>query len=163
MTAGTTLGDKAVFAVDVMSEQVPNPSSGVELSDRPLLGLDLRHGTQARLRWKLNELDLHTLLVGQRVFVEEVAGLGLGRVIPGLDERTAQAAVWTGHHHMGTTRMSETPATGVVDPDGRIHGLRNLYVTGASLFPTGGFANPTLTAIALSDRLATHIAQGAWW
>jgi choline dehydrogenase-like flavoprotein len=38
-----------------------------------------------------------------------------------------------------------------------VHGFANLYVAGSSLFPTGGWANPTLTIIALALRSAEHI------
>ena len=62
-----------------------------------------------------------------------------------------------GYHHMGTTRMGSTPGTGVVDADGRVHGYHNLYVAGSSVFPTGGWANPTLTILALVHRLAEHL------
>ena len=58
---------------------------------------------------------------------------------------------------MGTTRMSADPKTGVVDADSRVHNYRNLYVAGSSVFPTSGWANPTLTIIALSLRLADHL------
>ena len=60
---------------------------------------------------------------------------------------------------MGTTRMSDSPSTGVVDKTGRLHGVSNLYVAGSSVFPTVGFANPTLTIIALSLRLADHLSN----
>ena len=53
--------------------------------------------------------------------------------------------------------MSETPRTGVVDPDCRVHDVTNLYVAGSSVFPTAGFANPTLTIVALALRLADHL------
>ena len=66
-----------------------------------------------------------------------------------------------GYHHMGTTRMSLSPRDGVVDPDCRVHGVRNLYVAGSSVFPTGGWANPTLTILALAHRLADHLQQQA--
>ena len=61
------------------------------------------------------------------------------------------------HHHMGTTRMHEDPKRGVVDPDCRVHGIENLFVAGSSVFPTCGHANPTLTIVALTLRLADHI------
>ena len=58
---------------------------------------------------------------------------------------------------MGTTRMHADPARGVVDADARVHGVDNLFVAGSSLFPTGGFANPTYTLVALALRLADHL------
>jgi choline dehydrogenase-like flavoprotein len=57
----------------------------------------------------------------------------------------------------GTTRMHDDPRQGVVDANCRVHGLRNLYVAGASAFPTGGAANPTLTLVALSLRVSDHL------
>ena len=56
-------------------------------------------------------------------------------------------------HLMGTTRMAGSPNLGVVDSDARVFGTRNLYVAGGSVMPTAGFANPTLTIIALACRL----------
>ncbi len=54
--------------------------------------------------------------------------------------------------------MHPDPKLGVVDPDSRVHGLRNLYVAGSSVFPTSlGYVNPTLTIVALSTRLADHL------
>jgi choline dehydrogenase-like flavoprotein len=53
--------------------------------------------------------------------------------------------------------MHDDPALGVVDRDARVHGMDNLYVAGASIFPTAGFANPVLTIVALTVRLARHL------
>ena len=62
-------------------------------------------------------------------------------------------------HHIGTTRMHTDPRRGVVDAHGRVHGIANLYVAGASVFPTAGLANPTLTIMALAMRLAAEFKQ----
>jgi choline dehydrogenase-like flavoprotein len=62
-------------------------------------------------------------------------------------------------HTAGTTRMGYTPATSVVDPNCQVHGVEGLYVSGASVFPTSGHANPTLMIVAFSIRLADHIKQ----
>jgi choline dehydrogenase-like flavoprotein len=61
------------------------------------------------------------------------------------------------HHHMGTTRMHVDATQGVVDSSSRVHGVDNLFVAGSSVFPTGGYANPTLTIVALAVRLADHV------
>jgi choline dehydrogenase-like flavoprotein len=58
---------------------------------------------------------------------------------------------------MGTTRMHDDPKQGVVDRNCRVHGIDNLFVAGSSVFPTGGAANPTLTLLALTLRLADHL------
>jgi len=62
-------------------------------------------------------------------------------------------------HHIGTTRMSASPSSGVVDPQCRVHGVDNLYVAGSSVFPTGGWAFPTLTIVALALRVADSLRQ----
>jgi choline dehydrogenase-like flavoprotein len=75
-----------------------------------------------------------------------------------LDE-SDRPPVATPHHHIGTTRMHADSRYGLVDPDCRVHGVANLYVAGSSVFPTGGFANPTLTIIALALRLSYHLKE----
>jgi choline dehydrogenase-like flavoprotein len=55
--------------------------------------------------------------------------------------------------------MHASPDRGVVDADGRVHGVPNLFVAGSSVFPTAGFANPTLTIVALASRLGEHLRR----
>ena len=55
--------------------------------------------------------------------------------------------------------MALNPLDGVVDADCRVHGTRNLYVASGSVMPSAGHANPTLTIIALSIRLADHLKE----
>ena len=61
------------------------------------------------------------------------------------------------YHHMGTTRMSDEPADGVVDADCRTHDLDNCWIASSSVFPTGGAMNPTLTIAALALRVADAV------
>ena len=86
----------------------------------------------------------------------ELVRSGIGRlsVLPEHLEMTG------GGHMMGTTRMGHRPDSSVADAQGRVHGIANLYMAGSSLFPAGGAANPTLTIVALSLRLADHLAHG---
>ncbi len=60
---------------------------------------------------------------------------------------------------MGTARMADDPARGVTDAAGRVHSTENLYVCGSALFPSSGYANPTLTIVALALRQAEHLAE----
>lgn len=58
---------------------------------------------------------------------------------------------------MGTTRMSASPNTGVVDANCRVYGVDNLYLSSSSVFPCVGFGNPMMTHVALAHRLADHL------
>ena len=64
-----------------------------------------------------------------------------------------------GLHQMGSTRMSDDPAKGVVDAQARVHGVNTLFIAGSSVFTTGGAANPTLTIAALSDRPGAELLR----
>jgi choline dehydrogenase-like flavoprotein len=144
-------------------EQIPNPQSRVLLStERDALGVP-----RANLDWQLSPADKKTGSVFVETFDEELKRLGLGmlRASEWLDSDDVQWPVDPtignhpigGYHHMGTTRMSEDPRSGVVDSNCRVHGYENLFVAGSSVFATSGWANPTLTLVALSMRLADHL------
>ena len=62
-----------------------------------------------------------------------------------------------GHHHMGGTRMHNNIKFGVVDSNCRVHGSKNLYIAGSSVFTTGGHNNPTLPIVQLALRLGDHL------
>ena len=84
-------------------------------------------------------------------------GLGILVEDPHVDETGWPVSMEAGKHHMGTTRMHVNPKRGVVDSDGRVHGIANLYIAGSSVFPTSGHANPTFTIVVLALRLADHL------
>jgi choline dehydrogenase-like flavoprotein len=62
-------------------------------------------------------------------------------------------------HLIGTTRMGDDPKNSVVDKNLKAHNLENLYICGPSVYPTSGSVNPTLTAQALSAKLADHLRE----
>ena len=63
------------------------------------------------------------------------------------------------NHQCGTCRMGTDPAASVVDPQGKAHDLDNLFVADASVFPSSGATNPTLTIAANAFRVAEHLAR----
>ncbi len=150
--------DELVFGVNTYGESAPNPDSRVTLdTDRDQLGQFL-----PKLDWRLLPLDKQTSRHLCREVGEELARLDFGRLYVH-DWLLADDTIWEGHHgrdhHMGTTRMSTDPSTGVVDANCRVHGMGNLYIAGSSVFPTYGAAPPTLTIVALALRLAEHLQK----
>ncbi len=93
------------------------------------------------------------------ILTTQINAAGLGHLRPWYDwERSFRPQFYGLHHPMGGTRMHVDPEFGVVDESCRVHGLDNVYVAGSSVFPTGiGYANPTLTLLALTARLAEHL------
>jgi len=154
-------GPVRAFSFAARSETAPNPSNRVTLtSERDALGLN-----RVRVEWRLGDLERITVEKTMMLLAAELGRLGIGRVrlnelLQETNARWSENLTWFGHH-MGTTRMSPSPSTGVVDPDCRVHGLANLYIASSSVFPTVGFANPTLTILALAHRLAGHIRTTA--
>jgi len=139
------------------TEQAPNDDSRISLTDeRDALGMP-----RIRMDWKFNALDKHTVKQASLAVGEEVGRLGIGRlnirdwVLD--DDAPFPDSLWGGCHQIGTTRMSSSSDTGVVDKNCRVHGVDNLYIAGSSVFPTGGHTPPTFTIIALALRLASHI------
>lgn len=157
---------KLDLALLVRAEQAPNADSRVTLSaERDGLGLQ-----RIKLDWRLSPIDVHSVAVLVETLRDELRRLGLGRVEPS-EWLSDPAGGWRtdplisahpigGYHHMGTTRMASDPRRGVTDGDTRVHGLGNLFVAGSSLFPTSGWANPTLTIVALALRTADKISNG---
>ncbi|HEU0100186.1 MAG TPA: GMC family oxidoreductase [Allosphingosinicella sp.] len=150
-------------ALLVRGEQAPNPASRVTLSgDTDAAGVP-----RVKLDWRLSEIDVRSVAILVETLGRELDRLGLGKVEParwlGSGEWKTDPLISShpigGYHHMGTTRMGLDPATSVTDPDGRVHGVANLWVAGSSLFPTGGWANPTLTIVALALRSAEKISR----
>jgi choline dehydrogenase-like flavoprotein len=129
-------------------EPEPNPDSRVTLSEeRDSLGVN-----RARLTWRLTPLVERTLVRAQRILADELEATGAGN----LEFETTPGFRWC-NHHIGTTRMSTDARQGVVNADCRVHGVRNLYVAGSSVFPTAGSDMPTYTIVALAIRLADHL------
>jgi len=136
-------------------EQEPYRDSRVTL-DGSVDRLGLR---RVRLDWRLGPLTRKTLARTVEMFSDEMKSIGVDCSITGSDGKAGPDFenprwVW---HHMGTTRMSADPRDGVVDADGLVHGMENLYIAGSSVFPTVGNDMPTLTVVALAHRLSDHV------
>lgn len=149
--------------LSVRAEQAPNPNSRVRLvEEADQLGMP-----RVALDWQMSEIDKHTVTVLVSELDVQMRKARLGCVEPAswlsrpdvLWEHDGLISLHAigGYHHMGTTRMATDPRFGVVDAHCRVHGVANLFIAGSSVFATSGWANPTLTTLALSLRLADHL------
>ena len=142
----------------VIAEPLPDPDSRVVLSqERDQLGVN-----RVKVNWRLDTLVKRTIDRTLAIVAEELTDAGIADVsldppIEGGDwpDTFHKEGCW---HHIGTTRMHDSPKLGVVDRNCRVHGTNNLYIAGSSVFPTAGGDFPTITIVALTLRLADHIA-----
>ncbi len=137
------------FNVLVNLEQAPREANRVRLSSRR----DAFGVPRVQLDWQWTRSEQRSLERLRGLVKEELERLGLGEVT--VNERALPSP--RAHHHAGTLRMHDDPRYGVVDANARVHDVENLYCAGAAVFPTAGFANPMLTVLALTIRLADHL------
>lgn len=145
---------KDSIALHLVLEPVPNPDSRITLSRKT----DLFGQRKLNVNWQTVDKDVSNAYRSLELAALEFGRLGVGRAYGEIFKDSSQ---WpdnleAGRHHCGTTRMTDNPQTGVVDKDCKLNSVSNLFITGSSLFPTIGYANPTLTIIALALRLADH-------
>ena len=165
MLAMKLQGDKVgVFAV-VRAEQAPNPDSRIVLGDE----VDALGIRKPQLDWQLLDIDRKSVKVLMETLADEYKRLGWGEVIPSR-WLSDESVTWKtdplisahpigGYHHMGGLRMGDSDQTGVVDANCKLFESPNLYVASSGVFPTGGWANPTVTIMALALRLGEHLGQ----
>jgi choline dehydrogenase-like flavoprotein len=147
------LGRFQGFRVLLQTEQSPDRENRLWLGEQR----DRFGARKLELFWRWSDDDRRRIARMQSLLADALAPLGklvLNKARDGLPELSLPAGL---AHHMGTTRMHRDARHGVVDENGQVHAVDNLFVAGSSLFPTGGYANPTLTIVALSARLADHL------
>lgn len=143
-----------IYQLDHRIEQAPNRDSRVVLSERR----DALGSRIADLDWRLLDADIDTFREGQAAIGREMAALGYGRIeAEEITRELVEQRVEGHYHHVGTTRMSDDPAAGVVDRWGRVHGIDNLHVGGSSVFPSAGYSGPTMMIIAMALRQAEQL------
>lgn len=148
---------RAIYPIDVNAEQAPHRDSRVMLGEeRDAIGMP-----RVRIDWRMEEADVERLIEGVRVIQRALAPSGTTRIDLGDEDvaRFRERRVPVGGHHIGTARMAEDASQGVCDRNGQVFGTAGLFLAGAATFPTSGFANPTLTLMALTIRLAGHLAR----
>ncbi|MCZ6863719.1 MAG: GMC family oxidoreductase [Alphaproteobacteria bacterium] len=146
----------ANFAIWYQTEQTPNRDSRVALSDE----LDQFGMRRIVMDFHCNEIDVTGIVKAHQLIDRHFRRNEIGYVQFHRDDVEADVREQfkpAGGHIMGTTRMADDPRHGVVDPNCRVFGTRNLFVASSAVFPTSSHANPTLTIVAMTVRLADHL------
>jgi hypothetical protein len=150
-----------LFSLDFHAEQVPNPDSRIGLG----MALDRFGNRQVRVDWRYSRQDVNSVAKGFDLLRDDLAKESIGQLTLAADEADIEMVVRRdgayGGHHIGTARMGASARTGVVDRNGKVFDMNNLYVAGSATFPTSSQANPTLTIVALALRLASHLSTTA--
>jgi|GEM_PF-5726488 len=163
----------------VNTEPQPDPNSRITLADPAEMKPDVFGQRRVRVDWETLSAngvnaDTETLRATfdtARQVLQDELGYIEDFTVAEQDYQTKGWPEWRnagggllvhpGLHPQGSTRISSDPATGVVDPNLRVHDTTNVFVSASSNFPTAGYQNPTFAVCALSVRLADHFIDAA--
>jgi choline dehydrogenase-like flavoprotein len=150
-----------LFSLDFHAEQVLNPHSRIGLA----AATDRFGNRKVQIDWRYSRQDVETVAKSFELLRDDLSEQSIGRLALAADEADTEAVVRRdgayGGHHIGTARMGSSACTGVIDRDGKVFGVNNLYLAGSAAFPTSSQANPTLTIVAMALRLADHLGAVA--
>lgn len=144
------------FSLDFHAEQIPNAESRVTLDEG---NVDAFGTPRITVDWRYSPQDVETVKTAIALLAEDLkqSGVGTFEYDPETVEQEMIRYGAYGGHHIGAARMGDDPRTSVVDANCKVHGVQNLYISSAAVFPTSSQANPTLTIVALALRLAKHL------
>lgn len=167
------LGEHAQFMQDFTHYSM----AGVMIRDDSNGTITLSESGNAKVHYALSQGDIKDLAKGVQILAEMWFDIGAERVICGhsdvirLDskadipklvnavETNPDGLQLASAHPQGGNRMGEDPSKSVVDSNFKVHGLNNLYVCDASVFPTSVGVNPQITVMALATIAADHIKE----
>jgi len=150
-------GASLMLQVDI--EQAANPDSRLQLAE----SRDAFDRRRLTIDWRITERDRETIRTVTRLVLNEWRRSRLGKIaeieeIPA-DQLEALSNYYDVFHPTGSIRMGSRPAESVVDSDLKLWQSSNFYVSSTAVFPSSGSANPGLTHLALTARLADHIVR----
>lgn len=143
-----------VASVGVLCEDLPERHNTVTL-DPELVDSD--GIPAAKINYTLSENSKKMLKHGVDRAEQVLAAAGAVEIS---STELVQSAGW---HLLGTARMGADPNTSVVNPWGRSHDVKNLFIVDGSIFVTAGGLNPTSTiqalALYIADTMKKNLAN----
>lgn len=144
------------FRISFLAEMLPSSENRVTLSENK----DIAGIPRPKLTFSVDDYTMNSFNKISEVM--KSIFLALGSKLEDIKIPDNTAFFMGAGHVMGTCRMGSDANTSVVNKHLQSHDHRNLFISGASVFPTVGSANPTLTVAALSLRLAKYLHEQLW-
>ncbi len=149
----------AASRLKIITEQEPTRNSAITLGDeRDQFGM-----RKANINWQISEKTWKTVIHLSRLVKSELSRLSLAdlKLYNWINENEHDWKTFLrdSNHHMGGTRMSKKPDSGVVNSDLQVWGHDNVFLCSSSVFPTSSHSNPTLTLLALTIRLSEFLVK----
>jgi hypothetical protein len=142
------------FVMRGFFDQYPNINNCLTLSDQKK-----NDGTfKININWVFSELDKKSVIHSLEIINKSLKANNLGQIDFGNLQRNDSWNLQNIHSHfMGSTRMGKNQSNAVTNQNGQVYGFDNLFISGPSLFPTYGYANPFLSIAAIALMQADHI------
>ncbi len=140
------------YALHFHSEQVPSRENRMQLAS---------DGESLEIHYSYADEDVESVVRTHKILDDWLQKCGCGHLEywypPGEVRNQIRQNSKDGVHQSGTTRMADSPDSGVVDRNLRVWGCQNLFVCSGSVLPTSSQANPTFMTGVLAVRLANNI------
>ncbi len=142
------------YALHFHSEQIPNAESKMELDT---------DGETLIIQYLLSDADIESIIKVHKALDQWLRKCNCGELEYWFKPEQLYNAIKEmskdGIHQSGTTRLSNSPESGVVDTNLKVWGTKNMYICSSSVFPTSGQANPTFFLGAFGVRLAEFLTN----
>ena len=142
------------YALYFQSEQIPSKKNRLELaSDHESL----------IIHYSINDQEIESIIKVHDKLALELKNNNCGKLtyfcpkeeIPDLIRSQPHGGI----HQIGTTRIADSEADGVVNSNLQVFGTKNLFVCSSSILPTSSQANPTFIVGEFAVRLAHFLAK----
>jgi choline dehydrogenase len=158
------------FSAFMLSHQPSRPTSRGRID---IASPDFRAPPAIAPNYLSTEKDIRDVIIGGRLLqaMERTRAMGefiaapMTPVLKDMNDEQLladfRARAATVYHPVGTCRMGSDPQTSVVDPSLRVHGLANVRVADASVFPNVTTGNTNAPAIMVGQKASDLILAAA--
>lgn len=147
--------DLVEFNLSIFQEQNSVKENRITLSDLH----DKNKMEKSKVYWKLSKSFFNDAKVAINTLSDYFIKNDIGRIAISDIFLGGKPKMTVGNHQMGGTRIGKSANESVVDTNLCVHGFRNLYINGSSVFKNGGVCFPTFTIVQLACRLGQYLSK----